>query len=205
MASTQNAIESEWLPLARQGDEEAFSVLVEFYLPKVYGLCLSLLGQREDAEDCVQETFVKAWHSLQHFKSHASFYTWIYRIAVNTCLDLQRSNSRKMTLSLDEANENSEVSLRDRIRDERPLPDEVLEGKEFSDRIRSSLAVLPEMMQEILVLRDLQECSYQEIAALLGIAQGTVKSRLYRARRQLMNILQDTEQSQEPERQSNRV
>ena len=65
MASTQNAIESEWLPLARQGDEEAFSVLVEFYLPKVYGLCLSLLGQREDAEDCVQETFVKAWHSLQ--------------------------------------------------------------------------------------------------------------------------------------------
>ena len=203
MANKQNKIESEWLAKAIGGSDEAFSMLVECYLPKVYGLCLSLTGNKEDAEDCVQETFIKAWSGLSNFKAHSSFYTWLYRIAFNTCMDLRRAASRKISVSLDESSADGGVSLLDRIKDPSPMPDEAAIEKESGQIIIRAIESLPKSMQEILILRDIQSCSYQEIARLLEIAEGTVKSRLFRARQQLMNYLQSEELNLLAGRQSN--
>lgn len=193
MTNERNKIEAEWLTKAIDGNEEAFSMLVEHYLPQVYKLCLGLAGNKQDAEDCVQETFLKAWNGLVNFKGQASFYTWIYRIAVNTCIDLRKAASRKMTLSLDANISEKEFSLMDKLSDPSPMPDAIVIEMESGQAIVRAIISLPEIMQEILILRDIQSCTYQEIATLLNIAIGTVKSRLFRARQKVMAFLRAEE------------
>ena len=185
--------ESKLIKQAKAGDSEAFAGIVELYIPKIFSLCVKLTGNREDAEDCVQETFIKVWTSLGEFRENSSLYTWIYRIAANTCNDYLRKKSRHTVLSLEgDGTELDDAPLL-HIKDERPLPDEQLENLESADRVRLLLLELPDIMREVIILRDLQQLSYREIAHLSGVSEGTVKSRLFRARQQVMKLMDKRE------------
>ena len=185
--------ESKLINQAKAGDSEAFAGIIELYLPKIFSLCVKLTGNREDAEDCVQETFIKVWTSLGEFRENSSLYTWIYRIAANTCNDYLRKKSRHPILSLEGDGTESDDAPLLHIKDERPLPDEQLENLESADRVRLLLLELPDTMREVIILRDLQQLSYREIAHLSGVSEGTVKSRLFRARQQMMKLIDKRE------------
>jgi RNA polymerase sigma-70 factor, ECF subfamily len=182
------------LERAGQGDADAFSVLVEQFSSRLYSACFSYLGNRQDAEDCLQETFIKAFRSLREYQYLSSIYTWLYRIAVNTCLDFRRKSSREATFSLDEALETEDSQVYTQIADDSPLPDEMAESAETRRLVQEEIDQLPRYLREILVLRDLEDYSYHELAALLRLSEGTVKSRLSRARRLLAQRLASREQ-----------
>lgn len=174
---------------AQSGDADSFSRLVDHYLTQVYRVCLGIVGNKEDAEDCAQETWIKVYRTIGAYQSNAAFFTWLYRIAVNTCYDMLRASGRRRTISLDQTGEDNDPILPEPV-DPNPLPDEVLERQERISAVREEIAALPEDHRHILILRDLTDVSYQDLAQLLDIAEGTVKSRLSRARRQLAQRLQ---------------
>ena len=188
------------LELARNGDLDAFSVLVERYSARVYGVCFSYLGNRQDAEDSAQETFVKAFKAMGNYQFLSSFYTWIYRIAANTCMDFRRRSSKHAAVSLDEAMDTDDSQVFWQIPDQGPLPDELAIQAETRQLIREGITHLPDFLQEIIILRDLEGLSYHELADLLNLSEGTVKSRLSRARYQLMLLLTQQEQRDDERR-----
>lgn len=171
---------------AQQGDAEAFSILVDRYASRLFSTCFSFMGNKQDAEDCVQEALIKAYRSLTSYSFKAAFYTWLYRIAVNTCLDYHRKHSRWTVYSIDETIDTGENKIQAQYADDQPLPDEEVEKRELQILIREAIADLPAKMRQIVVLRDLEGMPYKELAELLDISEGTVKSRLSRARQQLM-------------------
>ncbi len=179
------------LEMASQGDPDAFSVLVERYSARLFGTCLNYLGNRQDAEDCLQETLIKAYRSIHDYQFMSSIYTWLYRIAVNTCLDFRRKGNRMVAIvySLDEALETEDSQVFTQVADSSPLPDELAETAETRQMIRREIGNLPGYLREIIVLRDLEGLSYHELAILLRLSEGTVKSRLSRARRLLTERL----------------
>ena len=183
------------LAQARKGDPEAFALLVEYYSPRLFNVCFTYLANRQDAEDCVQETLIKAFRSLADYSGRSSFYTWIYRIAINTCLDLRRKSKRNPSLSLDEAIETEDSLVYQQVPDRQPLPDELAETAEMTRLVRQEIANLPDYLKDIIILRDLEGLSYQELSKILHLPEGTVKSRLSRARRQLMERIKNREQS----------
>lgn len=187
--------ERQLLLQAQTGDPDAFSILVERYSSRIYGTCFSLLGNRQDAEDCVQDTFLKAFRSICNYNFQAAFYTWLYRIAINACHDYRRKNSRSIIYSLDDSLETEEGSVYQQIADDKPLPDEQFVTAESNLLIRQQIDCLPDYLKEILILRDLEGLSYHELSAAFHLSEGTVKSRLSRARRQLMEKIKQREQS----------
>lgn len=185
--------DADILRRAAAGDADAFSVLVDLYAGRIYGVCFSILGNQADAQDCVQESFFKAFRMMHRFQFASSFYTWLYRIAANSCYDLLRKNQRHATRSLDEPVESPEGDQYLQVPDNQPLPDAVLESKETVRVVREELARLPEHLKRMIVLRDLEGLSYEQIAELENLREGTVKSRLFRARLQLAERLQQRE------------
>ena len=186
---------SDWdlVQRTREGDREAFQQLVERYQRKVAGLAIGMLRNREDALDVVQETFTKAYQNLDRFKGDSSFYTWVYRIAVNVCIDHQRREAKMPTVTTD---------LRDGSdRPEPELPASVMDGGEIGDPFqRARDAELAKALQEaiaeltpdhraVILLREVDGLSYEEISRVLECPKGTVMSRLHYARRQLQERL----------------
>jgi len=175
------------------GDPLAFEKLAERYYPRIYRVCLGILGNPQDAEDCVQDTFLKVYRSIATFNDKASFYTWLYRIALNTCYDSLRKNRPGFLLSIDAAMDNDSVSPAMQIADDQPLQDELLEIKVSAEEIRAGILRLPEKAARIVWLRDIEGLSYAQIARIEQTTEGTVKSRLFRARAQLCRILSGRE------------
>ncbi|HZK86877.1 MAG TPA: sigma-70 family RNA polymerase sigma factor [Syntrophomonas sp.] len=170
------------------GDTRAFEELVETYQNKVYTLAYRYMGNEDDANDMSQEAFIKSFRSLKSYKGDASFGTWIYRITTNVCLDELRHRKRRVVpISLDEP-----LATVDGNEVEREIPDsslaadKIYEQKEFSQHIQLLLDEMKPEHKSVIVLRDVMELSYEEIAAVLDCSIGTVKSRISRAR----NILQ---------------
>ena len=171
-----------------QGDVNAFEKLVLEYEKSVYALTQRMTGNAEDAADMAQETFIKAYNSLSSFRGDSKFSVWLYRIATNVCLDFLRSRSRKPTVSLSvEDDDGEEVELD--IADESQSPERLLERGLTRDAVRRGLNALSPEYRQILLLREIQGLSYEEIAAALGIDLGTVKSRIFRARKKLCTFL----------------
>ena len=187
---------------AVQGDEMAFATLVEQYSSRIYSVCFSFLSNRQDAEDCAQETFIKAYRALDKFNYKASFYTWIYRIAVNSCHDYRRKHYKTTVVSLNQDLETEDSSVTMQIADDKPLPDEIAESHEMKAMVQQEIEQLPDYLAQILILRDIESLSYQELADILNLNIGTVKSRLARARKQLMEQLKEREQKMQPMRQN---
>lgn len=171
-----------------QGDVNAFEKLVTEYEKAVYAIAQRMTGNTEDAADMTQETFIKAYNSLSSFRGDSKFSVWLYRIANNVCLDFLRSKSRRPTVSLSTEDDDGEETQLD-IADESQSPELLLESSLTRDAVRRGLDSLPPDYKQILLLREIQGLSYEEIAAALGIESGTVKSRIFRARKRLCTFL----------------
>lgn len=166
------------------GDEDAFAELVRLHEKKVYNLALRICGNREDAADAAQEAFLSAWRGLPGFRGEAGFSTWLYRLTSNAAIDLlRRTRRQRAASSLDDE------SLRLDAVDEAPSPQARAEGEELREAVLAGFARLSEDHRQALTLRELQELSYEEIASVLEVDLGTVKSRISRARGALRKIL----------------
>ncbi len=180
---------------ALHGDSQAFEELVEIYQNKVYALSYRYMGNEDDANDMAQESFIKAYRSLKSFKGDSSFGTWIYRITTNVCLDeIRRRKRRVVPLSLDEplaTLDGSEVEKE--IADSSLTADRIYEQKEFSQYLQKLLDEMKPDHKTAIILRDVMELSYEEIAVVLNCSIGTVKSRINRARSILQKKLGDRE------------
>lgn len=180
---------------AQAGDEAAFAVLVETYERFVYHTALRVLrmygGSLEDGEDVAQNAFLKAWRSLPTFRGDCAFSTWLYRIAVNCARDHCRIASRHPTVSLTQRNEDDEeVTIDVPVLEGDTVPEYAMERKETIRLVRAAIESLPEDMRAVVLLRDIEDMSYADIASLLHLEIGTVKSRLNRARRALRGKLE---------------
>lgn len=167
------------------GDVNAFELLVTAYEGQLYRMAYGMLHSREDAGDAVQESFLKAYLSLGSFRKESRFSVWLYRITANCCLDLLRARSKRSECALSDS-EGEAIELPDG----RPEPEQQLLQKEESAALHRAIAELPAEYRTALLLREGSALSYAEIAAALGIEEGTVKSRIYRARRRLAAVLQ---------------
>ncbi len=170
------------------GDVNAFETLVLSYEKNVYNLALRMVKNPEDASDMAQEAFIRAYNSLASFRGESKFYVWLYRIVSNVCLDFLRSRSRHPTVSLSVENDEGEETELD-IPDESQSPEALLERRLTRDSVRRGLDALSEEYRQILLLREIQGLSYDEIAETLSMELGTVKSRIFRARKKLCDFL----------------
>lgn len=172
---------------AQQGDVQAFERLVLAYQDRLYGLCYRLAGNHADAQDLAQETFVRAYRALDRFRQEADFGTYLHRIAVNLWLNHRKRN--QAVLSLDDPVLTGEGELPRQVADNNRQPEQAIEDGELKDLIWQAIGTLGREHRAVLVLREMETLSYEEIAAALGVAPGTVKSRLSRARNALKKAL----------------
>lgn len=180
--------ERELVQLAKAGDNAAFSQLVSAYEGKIYNLALRYLGNPDDAMDASQEVFLRMFRFLSGFQEDSSFSTWLYRIGVNVCKDLLSRRSKRAEQPLEISDDEEETRPAD-IPDGRYDPERILEGTELRRTLSDAIAELPEQQREMIVLRDIQGLSYEEIGQVLCLESGTVKSRLFRARENLRKKL----------------
>ena len=172
----------------KDGDVNAFEELMAAYEKNVYNLALRMVKSPEDAADMSQEAFIKAYNNLDNFRAESKFSVWLYRIVSNVCLDFLRRQSRRGTVSLSmEDDDGDDVQLD--IADESQSPERLLERQLTKDAVRRGLETLPPDARQILLLREIQGLSYEEISDVLGIEVGTVKSRIFRARKKLCAFL----------------
>ncbi|MCS6862886.1 MAG: sigma-70 family RNA polymerase sigma factor [Abditibacteriales bacterium] len=175
----------------RAGDRTAFNELVSRHYRGIYRLTLRMVGNLTDAEDLTQETFVKAYAALAQFNMAQKFTTWLYAIAVHLCIDHARKR-RVPTVSWEEENdEGSTISLLDRLPDDAPQPDEVVERADLSMRVRQAMLSLPPKYRAVVLLRHIEGLRIEEIAKTLDMPLGTVKTNLFRARKILEKKLKD--------------
>ena len=180
--------EEELIRRAAQGDDGAFEQLVLAHQRQVYNLCLRICCNEADAMDLSQEAFIRAWHGLGQYQFGAEFSTWLYRLTRNVCIDFLRRKKRQQHVSLtfsDDEDEGKELS----VPDPEPLPEERVIFNEKQAAIRAAMNALPVDFREILQLRVVQELPYEQIAQIMDLPVGTVKSRLARARLQLKKRL----------------
>jgi RNA polymerase sigma-70 factor (ECF subfamily) len=177
----------ELVDAARGGDREAFRTLFERYNRRAYALALGVVRQADDALDVVQDAFIKAHKHLDKFEGTSSFYTWLYRIVMNLAIDHLRKHKR-----LTELRDGDEVS------DDALLPQllggnpgRALMDKEIRNRIDQALAELSDNHRSVLVMRELEGLSYEEMAKVMGCSKGTIMSRLFHARKNMQRMLAD--------------
>lgn len=179
--------ENEIVRSVLRGNVNDFEKLVTAYEKNVYNIALRMVGDPDDAADMTQETFIKAYRSLSSFRGDSKFSSWLYRIASNVCLDFLRSRSRHPQVSLSTVDEDDRATFE--LPDMRQNPEEQLMKKLGMEAVRRGLEQLPEQQRQILVLRELGGLSYAELAQTLGLEEGTVKSRIFRARKRLCALL----------------
>ena len=167
------------------GDASAFEELVLRYQDRIYNLCRHMLGNAHDAEDAAQDTFLKAYRNLHKFQPDASLYTWLYRIAVNTCIDYKR---KPFFESLFRRSDEGEESMID-VPSHAPSPERLYESKQMDRALWKSLGKLSAKLRAVIILKEIEGLSYEEIAAVLDISVGTVKSRISRAREELRGLM----------------
>jgi RNA polymerase sigma-70 factor (ECF subfamily) len=182
--------DKELVAMVVDGQQSAYKVLVERYQGRIFSVAYGLLRNREDAREVTQEAFIKAYRNLSGFRRDSSFYTWLYRITVNLGIDFRRKAYRKREVVLDE---NRIVPEDAHHTGPRPLPTPgaSLERKQLGGRIRAAIDELPEDQRAAIILREIQELSYKEIADALDCAEGTVMSRLFYGRKKLQELLED--------------
>ncbi|MFN3190342.1 MAG: RNA polymerase sigma factor [Aureliella sp.] len=182
--------ESELIRNALGGDTSAYGVLVERYQARLFNSMIQIVGSPDEAEDVVQDSFVQAYIKLHTFQGNSQFFTWLYRIAFNNALSRQRR--KRADLSIEQSRE---ITGSDPI-DKAEAPDEPLMREERVSLVHEALQRLTDEHRTILVLREMDELPYEEIATLLSINIGTVRSRLSRARNQLKIQLEELQKEQ---------
>lgn len=173
--------EEKYIAEALKGNAAAFGELVRYYEKFVFNVAYSFMSNYDDSFDVAQESFIKAWEKLSTFKGDSAFSTWLYRITANTAKDDLAKRNRDM--NREEADENTASNQK--------TPEEEAIERENASELAEALSSLDDSMREIIVLRELDGLSYAEISKTLGIEEGTVKSRLSRAREKLREILRE--------------
>ena len=194
--ATPNAEEASEVVLrvrrAQAGDLAAYDQLVGQFQERIYGLCYHMTSNHEDAHDLAQDAFVKAWQALRNFKGDSSFYTWIYRIAVNTCLNhlkLRRNRTPHLSLNDLDVQPENDPDLVALVSENTPRRDASL--AELQRRLNEAILKLSEDHRTVVTLHDIQGLPHEQIAKILKVNPGTVRSRLFYAHQQLQGWLSD--------------
>jgi RNA polymerase sigma-70 factor (ECF subfamily) len=177
----------------RKGNTAAFGVLVRRYQDRLYNTVYRLLDHADDAQDVVQEAFLSAYQSLDGFKGDSLFFTWLYRIAVNTAISLKRKQKAVVSLNGDWTNRNGDHALEPPDPSEENQPGHALEQAEEEKRVHRALARLSPEHRAVLIMKDLEGQKYEVMAEVLGVPIGTIRSRLHRARLELRELLEKDE------------
>ena len=189
------SVEHDDIALVRRcqkGDALAFEQLVIKYRSKVFSMIYGMVQNEQDAWDLAQEGFVKAWRSIHRFKGQASFYTWLYRIVTNVAIDSLRRKSFKKTAEFDDEIAATQVEPGSKTMPQPdPMPHQGLEREEIRHRIEHAINKLSPEHRTVIVMKEIEELQYSEIAEALGCSIGTVMSRLFYARKKLQTLLKD--------------
>lgn len=179
--------ECELVNRFQNGDTETFNPLMLKYQQKIYHMVYNKVRNRETAEDLCQDIFLKAFKALPNFKQESTFYSWIYKIALNCCIDYQRKRKREIVFAIEDLPPNTENKLR--MIDTQPSPPQMLENKELGEIIRKAIRHLPPCRRQVFNLRYQKELPIKEIAFRLNRSEGTIKTHLHHAHRQLRDML----------------
>ena len=172
----------------KDGDVASFELLIKDYQVYAYNIAYRMMGNEEDAKDAAQEALIKVYKSIHKFKESSSFSTWLYRIVMNTCKDELKKRKEKV-LSLDKEMETDDGTMSREIGDESLNPSKIVERNEVSHVVQEAINTLPDANKMVIVLRDIQGLSYEEISQVIKEPVGTVKSRISRGRNQLKKVL----------------
>ena len=178
---------------AQQGDPEAFEQLMQPLEQLVWRICWHYTGNRENAEDCGQETMIRIWRSLDSYRGECALESWVYRIAANCCMDFLRKKKRDKSVSVEPMREQGFDPA-----DPSPGTEEQAVAADEQRRLREAVAQLPEEQREALILTQLEKIPYEEAAKALGVSEGTVKSRVNRAKARLKEILSEERELSPP-------
>ena len=192
-AAQADVPELDLVKQAQAGDTGAFDQLVSRYRTRVFGMIYNMVHNEQDAWDLAQDSFLKAWKSIARFRGQSSFYTWIYRIVMNVTIDsLRKKQIRGGGAEFDDAIQLKEIDPASRtVPHAAALPPEQMEHKEIRSRIDAAIARLSPEHRAVILMKEIEEMQYHEIAESLGCSIGTVMSRLFYARKKLQNLLRD--------------
>ncbi len=174
----------------KEGDIRSFELLIKEYQVYAYNIAYRMMGNEEDAKDITQEALIKVYKSINKFNETSSFSTWLYRIVMNTCKD-ELKKRKESTVSLDKEIETDDGTFSREIGDEQLNPSIIVERNEVSHLVQEAISSLPDANRMVVVLRDIQGLSYEEISQVIKEPIGTVKSRISRGRNQLKKLLID--------------
>ncbi len=183
----------ELVKQCQAGQTEAFDELVSRYRTRVFAMIYNMVHNEQDAWDLAQESFVKAWKSIKRFRRHSSFYTWVYRIVMNVTIDWLRKKQIKGAGSeFDDSIQLKEIDPASRtVPKAEPLPHERMERNEIRAKIDNAIGQLSPEHRAVILMKEIEDMQYHEIAETLGCSIGTVMSRLFYARKKLQNLLRD--------------
>ncbi|MDD5259318.1 MAG: RNA polymerase sigma factor [bacterium] len=191
-------IDQQLIEKIKNGDQAAFGLLLEKYQKRAYYFCLHLVSRPEDAEDLAQEGFVRVYKNVHAFRGTASFQTWFYQILLNLCRSYHRHRYlvSRFTFNFSQAegqNEDQEQSLENSIPDQSldSDPQRLIDNEKLKLRLEQALQALPRQQKEIFALKHFEELKINEIAGITGLAEGTVKSHLFRAVQRLQEVLKE--------------
>jgi RNA polymerase sigma-70 factor (ECF subfamily) len=178
---------------AQAGDTEAFDQLVTRFRTRVFGMIYNMVHNEQDAWDLAQDSFLKAWKSIARFRGQSSFYTWLYRIVMNVTIDwLRKKQVKGAGAEFDDAIQLKEIDPASRtVPHAAALPHEQMEHKEIRGRIEAAIGQLSPEHRAVILMKEIEDMQYHEIAESLGCSIGTVMSRLFYARKKLQNLLRD--------------
>jgi len=172
----------------KEGDESSFKELVERYQSRVYSIVLAMLGDKNDADDLSQEVFLKAYRFIHQFKGRSKFFTWLYRLTINTCISARNKKKRNNQILLSQSFKKDFTPI-DTLQNDAKSPIEILQNRELEKKIKLALDSLSDGLKEVFVLREIEDLSYKQLSRILHCPEGTVKSRLFRAREELKKKL----------------
>ncbi len=183
----------ELVKRCQAGQTEAFDELVSRYRTRVFAMIYNMVHNEQDAWDLAQESFVKAWKSIKRFRRHSSFYTWVYRIVMNVTIDwLRKKQIKGAGAEFDDSIQVKEIDPASRtVPKAEPLPHEQMERSEIRAKIDNAIGQLSPEHRAVILMKEIEDMQYHEIAETLGCSIGTVMSRLFYARKKLQNLLRD--------------
>lgn len=171
------------------GDVQAFETLIKSHQNKVYNIALRMTKDPEDARELSQDALVRAFIAIKKFRGDSSFATWLYRITMNVCTDFLRKKSKAVVFSIDQGISGYENEQTLQFADDKPGPDDISEKNQLKKLVRDAMDMLPPEHRQVLVLRDLMDMPYKDIAHTLNVNEGTIKSRINRARESLKKVI----------------
>ncbi|MDZ7860258.1 MAG: sigma-70 family RNA polymerase sigma factor [Candidatus Krumholzibacteriota bacterium] len=174
-----------------EGDEKSFEILLNKYKGPVFSICLRMVNNRDDAEDLSQDLFIRVFNMLDRYNPAFPFSSWIYRITSNLCIDFLRKKKRNRLLSTDQPIKGKDGTMQRQLVSKEIGPERKTEVSEKMKALEESIGMLPEPYRIIIILRHQQQLSYEEISDMLAVPLGTVKARIHRGRKMIVDFLSD--------------